>query len=85
MSTPTARTLARLRELGYRADVVERRLPGCLVTRDLFGIADVIAVHPGERAVLLVQATTAAHVLGNPAELLTLGAATNQPPEGATP
>ena len=26
MSSPTARTLARLRELGYRADVVERRL-----------------------------------------------------------
>ena len=62
MSSPTARTLARLRELGYRADVVERRLPGCLVTRDLFGMADAIAVHPGARAVLLVQATTAAHV-----------------------
>ena len=63
MRSPTARTLARLRELGYRADVVERRLPGCLVTRDLFGIADAIAVHPGARAVLLVQATTAGHVV----------------------
>ena len=27
----------------------------------------------------------ARYLLGNPAELLTLGAATNQPPEGATP
>ena len=62
MGSPTARTLARLRELGYRADVVERRLPGCFITRDLFGIADLFAVHPGERTVLLVQATTAAHV-----------------------
>jgi hypothetical protein len=62
MSSPIKRTLARLRKLGYHADIVERRLPGCFITRDLFGIADVLAAHPGERAVLLVQATTAAHV-----------------------
>jgi hypothetical protein len=62
MSSPIKRTLARLRKLGYLADIVERRLPGCFITRDLFGIADVLAAHPGECAVLLVQATTAAHV-----------------------
>ena len=62
MSSPIKRTLARLRKLGYHADIVERRLPGCFLTRDLFGIADLFAVHPGERTVLLIQVTTAAHV-----------------------
>jgi hypothetical protein len=52
------RTLARLRRLGFIADVVERRLPGCFVTRDLFGFADILAVHPGERTIMLVQTTT---------------------------
>jgi hypothetical protein len=60
VSSPTARTLARLRELGYRADVVERRLPGCFVTRDLFGIIDVVAARPGE--VLGVQCTSASNL-----------------------
>jgi hypothetical protein len=60
VSTPTARTLARLRELGYRADVVERRLPRCFITRDLFGCIDVVAVRPGE--VLGVQCTSASHL-----------------------
>jgi hypothetical protein len=53
--------LAHLRKLGFLADVVERRLPGCFVTRDLFGFADVLGVHPGERVVLLVRTTTASH------------------------
>ena len=61
-NSPIKRTLARLRKLGYHAGIVERRLPRCFITRDLFGIADVLAVHPGERTVLLVQATTAAHL-----------------------
>ena len=60
MSTPTARALARLRELGYLADVVERRLPRCFITRDLFGCIDVVAVRPGE--VLGVQCTSASNL-----------------------
>jgi hypothetical protein len=59
--TPKARTLARLRRLGYLADVCERWLPRAHRRRDLFGLADVIAVHRREPGVLLVQATTAAH------------------------
>jgi hypothetical protein len=63
MSNPTTKkTLAHLRRLGFIADVVERRLPGCFTTRDLLGIADIFAVHPGEHVVLLVQTTTADHL-----------------------
>jgi hypothetical protein len=54
--------LAHLRKLGYTADVVERRIPGCFTTRDLFGIGDVLAAHPGERAILLIQTTTRNHL-----------------------
>jgi hypothetical protein len=62
MSSPTKRTLAHLRKLGFTADVVERRIPGCFTTRDLFGIGDILAVHPGERIVLLIQTTTRDHL-----------------------
>jgi hypothetical protein len=44
--------------LGFLADVVERRLPGCFITRDLFGFADLLAAHPSERIIMLVQTTT---------------------------
>jgi hypothetical protein len=81
MSTTTKRTLAYLRKLGFITDVVERRLPGCFVTRDLFGFADVLGVHPGKRVVLLVQTTTASnfakrlrHVRDQPALPLLLAA-----------
>src|SRR5262245_13988782 len=57
--TPTARSLALLRRSGFTADVVERwlRIPGKNVRRDLFGFADLLAVHPGDRVFLLVQCT----------------------------
>jgi hypothetical protein len=51
-----------LRKLGYTADVVERRVPGCFTTRDLFGIADILGVHPEERIILLVQTTSRDHL-----------------------
>jgi hypothetical protein len=44
--------------MGYVADIVERRLPGCFITRDLFGFADILAVHPGEHNIMLIQTTT---------------------------
>jgi hypothetical protein len=53
--------LAHLRRLGYLAAVVERWIPGANVRRDLFGFADVLAVHPRDRQFLLVQATTRDH------------------------
>lgn len=59
--TPTARTLALLRDRGYLADVAERWIPRANVRRDLFGCIDVVAIRAG-CAVLGVQATTADHV-----------------------
>ena len=61
--TPTQRTLARLREDGYLAAVVERyvrapHLPGGGYRLDLFGCIDVIAVKPDET--LAVQCFTTA-------------------------
>jgi hypothetical protein len=60
--TPTARSLALLRRAGFLADVVERWIPRANVRRDLFGIGDVLAVHPRRREILLLQVTSGAHV-----------------------
>jgi hypothetical protein len=58
VSSPTFRTLQRLRQLGYVAEACERWLPRANVRRDLFHVADVIGVHAIRREVLLIQATT---------------------------
>ena len=41
--SPTERTLKWLRDQGYIADVVERRIPHSFVTHDFCGFADIIA------------------------------------------
>lgn len=60
--TPTALTLRHLRRLGYLAAVVEAWIPKVNKRRDLWGIADVLALHPRDKAVLLVQCTSDSHV-----------------------
>jgi carbonic anhydrase len=60
--TPVARSLGLLRKCGYLAEVVERWLPRVNRKRDLFHLADVLAVHPARREFLLVQVTTAGHL-----------------------
>jgi len=60
--TPTGRSLGLLRQSGYTADICERWVPHTQHRRDLFGFGDIIAVRPGAREFLIVQATTAAHV-----------------------
>jgi hypothetical protein len=60
--TPTARSLALLRHSGYLAAVVECWIPHANRRRDLWGFADVLAVHPVRREVVLVQVTTADHL-----------------------
>ena len=60
MSTPTQRTLAHLRGLGYLAVVVERWNPHAGVRQDLYGIVDVLAVKSGET--VGVQATSGSNV-----------------------
>jgi hypothetical protein len=57
--SPTARSLALLRERGYLVEVVEKRLPRTFITKDAFGILDVIALRAGE--VLGVQVTSASN------------------------
>lgn len=58
--SPTARSLELLRSRGYRAEVVEQRIPHCFITRDLFGFIDILAIKGPE--VLAVQTTSGAHV-----------------------
>ncbi len=60
--TPTGRTLTLLRAEGYVCCVAEAWLPHVHRRRDLFGFADVAAVHPRLSGPLLVQTTTAAHL-----------------------
>ncbi len=49
-TSPTARTLQLCRKVGWEAGVVERRLPKCFITVDLFGFVDVVALD-GQRFV----------------------------------
>lgn len=54
--TPTARSLAHLRELGYRPAVVEKTIPRTFVKQDCFGV-DILALKPGH-PILAVQTTS---------------------------
>lgn len=38
-------------------EVVEKRIPHCFITKDLWGFADIIAVSPTRKQTLLVQST----------------------------
>ena len=60
MTTPTQRTLAKLRKEGWTAAVVERRNPGVFKTHDLFGFIDVLAIRGAET--LAVQTTSGGNV-----------------------
>ena len=53
-TSPTQRSLKRLRELGYTVQVVEKWNPHAKVRQDLFGFIDLLAIRKGE--VLGVQA-----------------------------
>jgi hypothetical protein len=54
--SPTARSLQHLKDLGYRAKVVEKWNPFAKIRQDLFG-ADLLALKSGE-PVLAIQATS---------------------------
>ena len=58
--TPTQRSLAKLREDGYLAAVVEKWNPHARIRQDLFGILDLVAIRDGET--LGVQTTSASNV-----------------------
>jgi hypothetical protein len=61
VTSPTARTLKRLRQHGYACDVAERFIAAVQRKKDLLGFADVVAVKAGE-PILAVQATSLGHV-----------------------
>ena len=54
--TPTQRSLAALRELGYLVEVVEKWNSFTRTRKDLWGWADLLAIRRGE--VLAVQVTS---------------------------
>lgn len=56
--TPTQRALKDLRELGYTAQVVEKRVPYKNITQDLFGCIDIVAMRRGTVKTALGWATT---------------------------
>lgn len=60
MSSPTQRSLAKLKKEGYRAAVVEKWNQFARIRQDLFGIVDILAVKAGET--LGVQATSYSNV-----------------------
>lgn len=52
-----------LRDRGYLAEVVEKRLPRCFITKDLFGFIDILAVHPERLGdIVAVQTTSSSNV-----------------------
>lgn len=72
--TPTARTLTRLRALGYTADVCERWVAQAGIRRDLFGAFDVVALRRGTVGVLAVQTTTGSNLAARVTKLRQLPA-----------
>ena len=54
--TPTQRTLKKLRDDGWIAEVVERWVPGANIRKDLFGWIDIMALRDGQT--LAVQCTS---------------------------
>jgi hypothetical protein len=64
--SPTQRSLAVLKELGYRAKIVERWNPFAKVRQDLFG-ADLLGLKPG--SILAVQCTSGSNHAARRAKL----------------
>jgi hypothetical protein len=61
MSSPTVRTIAKLKAMGYLAGRTEHFNTWVKIRQDLFGCIDVIGLKQGV-ALLCIQCTTAEHV-----------------------
>ena len=57
---PNTLTLRELERRGYMANLVETRIPGARITRDLFGCIDVLAIGPA--GTVAVQATSLSNI-----------------------
>ena len=60
--SPTGLTMRLLRGAGFTVDVCERSIPHQDIRRDLFHVADVFAIRPRDRSILLVQCTSLSNV-----------------------
>jgi hypothetical protein len=56
VASPTSLTLKHVREIGYTAEVVEKIVPKTFIRRDLYGVGDILAVHPEKKRIALIQA-----------------------------
>jgi hypothetical protein len=56
--TPTKRTLRRLRDLGWLAEVVEKWNSYSRTSKDLFGCIDILAMHPDRHGLVGIQCTS---------------------------
>lgn len=60
--SPTQRSLAVLRKAGWTCAVVEHWIPTIKIRRDLFGFADVLAIHPQVPDTLAIQVTSSSNL-----------------------
>lgn len=74
MSSPTQRSLARLRKAGFDAAVCEKWNPHARIRQDLFGVFDIIAITPF--GILAVQCTSGSNVAARIAKITASAAAT---------
>lgn len=79
MSTPTSRSLEKMRQDGYIAAVVEKWVPagpagykGAIITRDAWNFGDILACKVGEIGATLVQTTTSANMASRIAKIKTI-------------
>lgn len=57
-TSPTQRSLAHLRKLGYIADITERYISAINIRKDTFGVIDLIALKKGVQGVTGIQTST---------------------------
>ena len=51
-------TIKALTASGFLCEEVERQIPGTILKRDLFGVLDLLAIHPAQRLVVGLQVTS---------------------------
>lgn len=66
--TPTQRSLARLRKLGYTAEIVEKWNPHVRIRQDFAGFADIIAF--GNSEIVAVQTTSGSNLAARQKKIL---------------
>ena len=58
MNSPTSRSLAHLRKLGFTVGITEKWNPYAHIRQDLFGCIDMVAIKKDVKGVLGIQTTS---------------------------